>query len=185
MELPYGFQLCDNRRKYVLKLEKNLYGLCDASYNWFQKITEGLEAEGFRRSDMIALARSREVLDTLVVNLQKRNYILKDEGSLDKYLGVDVKYKDKGRIELVQPFLIQRIIDLLGLEKDSTRNSRPTPATKPLLHKDLLAEPRKNLWNYRQAVGMLTYHQTTSRPDISMAVHQCARYSISPMLTQC
>jgi len=202
MELPYGFQLGEDRRRYVLKLKKNLYGLCDASYNWFQKITEGLEAEGFRRSDidqcvflrkdciillyvddMIALARNKEVLETLVVNLQKRNYILTDEGSLDKYLGVDVKYKDKGQIELVQPFLIQRIIDLLGLEKDSTHSPRPTPATKPLLHKDLLGEKRKNTWNYRQAVGMLTYLQATSRPDISMAVHQCARYSICPMLT--
>ena len=28
-----------------------------------------------------------------------------------------------------------------------------------------------------------TYLQATSRPDISMAVHQCARYSIEMMLT--
>ena len=56
-------------------------------------------------------------------------------------------------------------------------NTKPTPAVKPLLNKDLLGEPRHNKWNYRQAIGMLTYLQGTTRPDIFMTVHQCARYS--------
>ena len=30
---------------------------------------------------------------------------------------------------------------------------------------------------------MLTYLQGTTRPDISMAVHQCARFAINPMLS--
>ena len=30
---------------------------------------------------------------------------------------------------------------------------------------------------------MLTYLQNTTRPDISMAVHQCARFSINPKLS--
>ena len=202
MELPYGFNYGKDKRLYVLKLKKNLYGLCDASYNWFNKITEGLESEGFVRSeidqcvflrndciillyvdDMIALSKNNDVLENLVVNLRNKNYILTDEGSLSKYLGVDVKYKRQGYIELVQPFLIQRIIDLLGLEGDSKHNTKPTPAVKPLLHKDLKGESRKNNWNYRQAIGMMTYLQATTRPDIAMAVHQCARFSIKPMLS--
>ena len=122
--------------------------------------------------NMIAMAKNKEVLNTLVQNLKRKKYILTDEGSLTKYLGVDVKYRKKGSIELIQPFLIQRIIDLLGIEGDSTCNTRPTPAVKPLLHKDLRGEARKNKWNYRQAVGMLTYLQGITRPDIAMAVHQ-------------
>ena len=51
MELPYGFQY-GKKGEYVLKLKKNLYGLCDAPYNWFQKITKELEAEGFVRSEI-------------------------------------------------------------------------------------------------------------------------------------
>ena len=43
--------------------------------------------------------------------------------------------------------------------------------------------PRNNTWNYRTAIGMLTYLQGTTRPDISMAVHQCARFSMNPMLS--
>ena len=132
---------------------------------------------------MIALSQNDDVLDKLVENLKRKNYILTDEGSLTKYLGVDIKYKARGQIELVQPFLIQRVIDLLGLESESTYNTKTTPATKPLLHKDLKGESRKNSWNYRQAVGMLTYLQATTRPDLAMAVHQCARFSIRPMLS--
>ena len=51
MELPYGFEF-GFKGEYVLKLRKNLYGLADASYNWFQKLTEGLESEGFKRSEI-------------------------------------------------------------------------------------------------------------------------------------
>lgn len=45
---------------------------------------------------------------------------------------------------------------------------------KPLLHKDL---------DYRQAIGMLTYLQNTTRSDISMTVHQATRFYIQPMLS--
>ena len=62
---------------------------------------------------MIAMSRDDKVLETIVKNLKRKNYILTDEGSLTKYLGVDVKYRKNGEFELTQPFLIQRIIDLL------------------------------------------------------------------------
>ena len=58
-----------------------------------------------------------------------------------------------------------------------------TPAFQSLLHRDLAGKPRRRPWNYRTAIGMLNYLQGHSRPDISMAVHQCARYSTNPMLS--
>jgi len=203
MELPYGFHYGD-KGKHVLRLKKNLYGLADASFNWFQKLCEGLESENFVKSeidecvfirddcivlvyvdDMIAISRENKVLENIVVNLTKKNYILTDEGSLTKYLGVDVKYREQGGFELLQPFLIRRIIDLLKLDDEDLGryNTRPTPAVKPLLCKDLSGEERKHQWSYRQAIGMLTYLQGTTRPDIAMAVHQCARYSVNPKLS--
>ena len=185
----------------MLKLKKNLYGLADASYNWFQKLSEGLEAEGFVKSevdqcvfirkdsvilvyvdDTIARAEDEKVLNKLVTNFKKQGYTLTDEGTLTKYLGVDVKARASGGFELTQTFLIQRIIELLGLEGESKHNTKPTLAGKPLLNKDENGELRRNSWNYRQAIGMLTYLQGTTRPDIAMAVHQCARFSQDPKL---
>ena len=132
---------------------------------------------------MIALSRDEKILNNLVINLTRRNYRLTDEGSLYKYQDVNVMCKAKGYIELIQPFLIQRIIDLLGLESESTYNTKLIQVMKLLLHKDLKGEHKKNIWVYRQAVGMLTYLQATTRPDIAMVVHQCARFSNKPMLT--
>ena len=176
--------------------------MCDASYNWFKKLAEGLEAEKFVPSkvdqyvfirddcivlvyvdDVIAVSRESKVLDQVVSNLQKKEFVLTDDGTLNKYLGVDVKYKKNGSFELIQPFLIERFFKLIGLDGDSTVNTRDTPAVKPILHKDLKGLPRKHTWNHRQAIGMLTYLQGTTRPDISIAVHQCAHFCINPMLS--
>ena len=53
---------------------------------------------------------------------------------------------------------------------------------KPILNKDLEGKPRKHKWEYRTAVGMLSYLQGNSRPEISMAVHQTARFCNDPKL---
>jgi hypothetical protein len=49
MELPMGFDAPDNekRRIYVLRLNKSLYGLKQAGYNWFAKLSNGLQDCGF------------------------------------------------------------------------------------------------------------------------------------------
>ena len=62
-------------------------------------------------------------------------------------------------------------------------NTKLTPATKPLLYKDQDGLINKCDCNYRQAIGMLTYLQGTYRPDISVAVHQAARFTIDPKLS--
>ena len=62
-------------------------------------------------------------------------------------------------------------------------NSKSTPVGKPVLDKDLEGKPRKLSWKYRTAVGMLTYLQGNSRPEISMAVHQTARFCNDPKLS--
>jgi hypothetical protein len=36
------------------------------------------------------------------------------------------------------------------------------------------------LTNYRQVIGKLLYLEKSTRPDISCAVHQCARFSANP-----
>ena len=61
-------------------------------------------------------------------------------------------------------------------------NSRPTPATNPLLTRDEEGPDRKHDWKYRTLTGMLGYLQLTSIPDCSMATHQCARFNSNPKL---
>ena len=90
------------------------------------------------------------------------NFILTDEGNIDKFLGIDIKNYEDGRFELTQPFLIERIVKFLGLSDNDFNvdtSSKPTPVGKPVLNKDLEGKPRKYKWKYRTAVGMLNYLQ--------------------------
>jgi hypothetical protein len=107
-------------------------------------------------------------------------FVLQDEGSINKYLGVNIKQIDKDSFKLTQPFLIECITAFLGIA-DGKTNKKFTPVGKPLLSKDLLGVPRKYDWEYRGAIGMLTYLTGSVRPDIAMATHQCAHFSINPM----
>ncbi len=60
-------------------------------------------------------------------------------------------------------------------------NEKLTPVGKPLLNKDLVGVPRKYIWEYCGAIGMLTDLTGSVKPDIAMATHQCARFSVNPM----
>ena len=113
------------------------------------------------------------------------NFMLTDEGDIDKFLGIEINHLDEKRFKISQPFLIDRIISFLNIDTHDFglgTNSKSTPVGKTLLYKDLSGKPRKENWNYRTAVGMLTYLQGNSRPEMSMAVHQTARFSNNPML---
>jgi hypothetical protein len=52
----------------------------------------------------------------------------------------------------------------------------PTPATANL-HAETEGLARQESWNYPSVIGQLNYLAQNSRPDISFAIHQCARFS--------
>jgi len=132
--------------------------------------------------DCIKVADSMTRIDELLTSLHggDENFVLQDEGSIDKYLGVNTRQIDKDSFELTQPFLIERITFLVGIT-DGKTNEKLTSVGKPLLNKDRLGIPRKYDWEYRGAIGMLTYLTGCVRPDIAMATHQCSRFSVNPI----
>ena len=65
--------------------------------------------------------------------------------------------------------------------EESNAQKRQTLIAKPLVHNDLWGKPRIKTCNCRSIIGMLICLKSISRLDISMAVHQCARYSREPM----
>ena len=144
MYLPIGFQVdgqteADSTRHYILKLNANLYGLKQGSYNWYEKLKKGLTDRGFVPSkidpclylkkgmivltyvdDCIIVGESMTDIDAFVKSMQNgpENFILTDEGDIDKFLGIDIKQLAPNKFELTQPFLIDRIVSLLGLENN-------------------------------------------------------------------
>ena len=82
---------------------------------------------------------------------------------------------------LRKPFLIRIILAALNM-KAGEYNKRDVPNIGPLLSRDELGAKQKHDCRYRSAIGMLGYLQNSTRPDISMAVHQCALFKANPML---
>ena len=103
-----------------------------------------------------------------------------EDGTLESYLEDSIaKLTGNAGVEMSQPFLIDRITKAIGFEMATTKGARDNvPVAYPLLNKDIDGPARKGKWKYRGLIGIFGYLQgTATRPDISMANNQCARFS--------
>ena len=137
--------------------------------------------------DCILISKNESVITDFVQSLHNgpENFVFTEEGSLESYLGVCIsKLSGTEGFIMSQPFLIDRLIKAIGFDLSTTNGSRDNvPASYPLLGKDVDGPVRKAKWKYRGIIGMLGYLQNTTRPDISMATHQCARFNNDPKLS--
>ena len=77
--------------------------------------------------------------------------------------------------------LIEKILRTTGM-MDCNRKGTPTNGTKAL-GSDCNGESAKEKWLYGSVIGMMLYLAGNSRPDISFAVHQCARFTHTPKVS--
>jgi hypothetical protein len=125
----------------------------------------------------LIFTQNSNTIDKLLADLSK-TYTLECEGEVSAYLGVQVR-KDAitKTITLTQPGLIEQVIEDVGLLEFS--KGKDTPADS-ILYADKEGPPHRDTWNYRSVIGKLNYIANNTRPDISMAIHQCAHFSSSP-----
>jgi hypothetical protein len=83
----------------------------------------------------------------------RKEFVLTDEGDVGNFLGIKVERQKNGLIDLTQPVLIDKIIQRVGLESNSSY--LPTPSSGPLLAKDSEGEECKHEFDYRAAVGII------------------------------
>lgn len=196
MEIPRMCNVDGDRKTHVLRLNRNLYGTKQAGLVWYRHLVQGLEKRGFVQSevdecvfyksksifvfyvdDAICIGPDAAEINTIIKSLQK-DFNLTDEGDLTEYLGIKItRTEDKG-LELTQPMLIQRILTAVGLPT-MKRVSTSTPATR-VLQKDLGGVKRQTSWDYRSVIGMLNFLCRSTRPDLSFAVSQAARFMSNP-----
>jgi hypothetical protein len=128
--------------------------------------------------DVGAAAPSGDIIDNFVAELKSRGFELTKEGTFSEYLGIKFEEdKDAGTITLTQKGLIQKILTATGMT-DCNPNRHPAAAAALGIDPDGL--PYKEKWNYASVVGMLLYLSTNTRPDISFAVSQVARFNHNP-----
>ena len=202
-KVPPGFAIPDlprpsDRLTKCYKLIKNLYGLKDAGKTWFDFLSKGLEERGWKPSsvdaclftkpgimlvvyvdDAILISPNDSLIDSEIQSL-KSSYFLTDEGPLKDYLGTRFVRAEDGTIEMTQPKMIERVLEIVGLNKEGVKMHDTPASDSKLLDKNPDAADRTQQWNYRSAVGCLSYIQAMIRPDITMAVQQCARFCNDP-----
>ena len=197
LKTPAGVELTGNEES-VLRLIKNLYGLKDAGLTWFEHLSQGLLSMNFKPiiSDPCVFIRGSNILilyvdDCIVISqsegeakgiyneLQNHGFKITDEGTMETYLGIRLDHYSDGSFKMSQPYLIDRIIESIPGMKDAKIAKTPA-AVDVILTKDPLGKERTDNWNYRSVIGQLNYLVNCTHPDLSYAVHQCARFSNDP-----
>ncbi|KAG7582883.1 Retrotransposon Copia-like N-terminal [Arabidopsis suecica] len=201
MSLPPGYSmrqggsLPDNA---VLKLQKSLYGLKQASRQWYLKFSSTLKALDFKKShsdhtlftrkqgdiyiallvyvdDIVIAGNSDEAIAQLKNDLAKA-FKLRDLGPLKYFLGLEIARSEKGISVCQRKYTLELLEDtgLLGCRPSSIPME---PSQKLTQHSDepVLDEPEV----YRRLVGKLMY-LTITRPDITYAVNKLCQFSSSP-----
>jgi hypothetical protein len=159
-------------------------------------LNQGLLSQGFHQSktdtclylhadciivvytdDCLIFAKDYNTIDDLVKNLSE-TFILEDQGTVHDYLGIHICLDPSTKsITMTQTGLIESIISDVGLSSDN--NTKTTPSDS-ILYPDTNGIPRQENWNYRSVIGKLNFLAQNTRPDISFAVHQCARFCQAP-----
>jgi hypothetical protein len=139
--------------------------------------------------DTILLGPDKDEIDLLVKRLSK-SFKIEDQRDQSDYLGIKIERKPDGTLEWTQPTLIQSILKDLKLDGEEIKgrqnkpNIKPIPAHTSVPLTDLRDSPDHNPkdFEYRQVIGKLLYLKKSARPDISCAVHQCARHCANPKI---
>jgi hypothetical protein len=202
VEQPKGHErVGPNGEPLVLKLNKCIYGLRQSSRCFFNYLKDILEDNDLKQSeldpclfigkkvivvvyvdDLLLFSKDDAEFDKLIDSIKKANVAIRREGTAEGFLGVDIKREDSPsgpQITLLQTGLTQRIISALGLSS-SLSTKIDTPAEVGALPKDADGAEALGNFSYPSVIGMLLYLTGHSRPDISFAVHQCARYTFKP-----
>ena len=122
-------------------------------------------------------AKDQKDIDLLIKSLRNAGFELTVEGSFSEFLGIKFTENSNGTITMTQKGLIDKIIKATGLEHC---NLNWTLTTQVTLGIDPTGEPMKEDWSYPSIVGMLLYLSTNTRPDITFAVSQVARFGHNP-----
>jgi hypothetical protein len=199
MQLPKGFEIKGSSPdEFVLKLRK-IYGQKLAGRVWNQHLVKKLKSIGFSQchsdecvffkgnavyalytDDSILAGPDPQELDKNIEEMRAASLDITVEGTLSDFLGVKITKEPDGTYHLTQPHLIDSILKDLRLEGDDTK-VKDTPAeSSTILESHVNSPDFDNNFNYRSVIGKLNYLEKCTRPDISYALHQCARLMIQP-----
>ena len=195
MKLPAG---CEQNSGKIVKLNRSIYGLKQASRNWHKKFTDFLKDQKFSISqadpclfykkigdtqiilglyvDDILISGPRKESDILAKVLASR-FKMRNLGVLKNIVGMEVE-REGSSISIHQESFIRKLLDKFGM---SDAKSVPTPVLSvsvPDSESD--CTPFADVSLFAQAVGSLNYLVCCTRPDIAFAVYEVAKKMRNP-----
>ncbi|XP_056692131.1 uncharacterized mitochondrial protein AtMg00810-like [Spinacia oleracea] len=197
MKVPDGVPNPENK---VCRLKKSLYGLKQASRQWFAKLTSELLHLGFIQSknDYSLFIKTQNQTHTLVavyvddilitglnhseiVALKSHlhnKFSIKDLGELSYFLGIEISRVENG-VFLTQSKFTRELLADCGLDVSKPAKT-PLPVKLKLTNSS--DEPYTDPTQYRCLVGKLNF-LTHTRPDLSFAVQTLSQFMQSPKLS--
>ena len=201
MEFPRGFQVPGgvDRKAFVLKLHRNLYGQKQAGRVWYKYLRKQLITKArFWQSkhdeclffwgkvmyalhidDSILGAPTHQEFDEAIKAIKDAKLQTTLEGDLADFLGVKIEQKSPKEIIFTQPHLIDDILNDLGLKHAKDGKETPAASSRILTRNDNGTDHDKS-FHYRSVIGKWNYLEKATRPDISFATHHCARFVADP-----
>ncbi|XP_021758730.1 uncharacterized protein LOC110723689 [Chenopodium quinoa] len=196
MKMPEGMS---NPHNLVYKLKKSLYGLKQASRQWFARLTLELENSGFKKSlNDYSLFLKQDESDTMILAVYVDDIVItstneasilalkahlhsvfsiKDLGRLHYILGIEVLHLSQGII-LTQRKFSKELITESGFDVSKVAKTPLPQSLKLVSHQgDFCSNPAL----YRQLVGKLNF-LTHTRRDLSFAVQSLSQFMHQPRI---
>ena len=195
MRLPRG---CGRLSGKVVRLNKSLYGLKQASRSWHAHLTTCLNTLGFQQcladacvfrlveEGRVAIIAVVHVDDIFAVGLKSRCDLFRDElnrmvpvknlGELRWYGGCHyTREREMGTLTISQKTFADELV-----KKFCVTSTQSVPLRVGVKLEDFNEDEMVENWPFRELVGSLMWLSVSTRPDISNAVRAVARYCTAP-----
>ena len=202
---PLGF-VERGKEKMVCKLNKSIYGLKQASRQWFLKFDQVITSHGFTENKMddciylkfkgsnfiflilyvddILLASSDLQLLVETKKILSTNFEMKDLGEAHYVLGIEiVRDRQKRLLGLSQKGYIERVLSRFNME---SCNKADVPVNKgDKFSRDQCPKSEREIElmkirPYASLVGSLMYANICTRPDLAFIVGLLGRFQSNP-----
>ncbi|KAM1649269.1 hypothetical protein ACFX14_010564 [Malus domestica] len=201
MKQPEGFEV-KGREKLVCRLKKSIYGLKQASRQWYLKFQKVMKEHGFTENPSDAciylkLNRSSFIMLVLYVDdillatndtslldetktLLRQNFEMKDLGEASYVLGIEIKRdRKRGLLGLSQKGYIEKVLKRFNMFSCGTTKmpiSKGDKLSKTQCPKNDLEKKIMEEKPYASLVGSLMYAQVCTRPDLAFTISVLGRF---------
>ncbi|RVW94847.1 Retrovirus-related Pol polyprotein from transposon TNT 1-94 [Vitis vinifera] len=205
MVQPENFESNDSKQ-LVCRLKRSIYGLKQASRQWYRKFDQVITSFGFKENtvdqciylkfsgskfiilvlyvDDILLASSDVGLLHETKRFLSSKFDMKDLGNASFVLGIQIhRDRSRGILGLSQKAYIDKVLSRFGMSNCAPGDTPVAKGDKFSLHqcpKNELEKKDMKRFPYASAVGSLMYAQVCMRPDIAYIVGMLGRYLSNP-----